>query len=306
MVISFFMPINENPHVQAFLQYLTFQKRYSQNSIISYENDLRSFFDFLEITFGPLAISEVKPTFVRSWLADLKEQGMESRTINRKISALKSFFKYQIRQGQLQLSPMTTIVSPKNKKRLPQYVEQADMNTLLQHVEFPDDWEGKTQKLLISLFYNTGMRQAELVGLKESQVDTGNSNIKVLGKGNKERVLPLSSEMLKELRDYMNEKRKVFETPDPNFLFVNGKGKKLYPKYVYNVVKQYLSLITTIDKKSPHVLRHSFATHLMNNGAELNAVKELLGHSSLAATQVYTHNTIEKLKDVFKKAHPKA
>ena len=306
MVISFFMPVNDNPHIQAFLQYLTFQKRYSYNSIISYENDLRSFFDFIAMTFGTVALPDIKPTFVRSWLASLKEEGMESRTINRKISALKSFFKYQLRQELITISPMATIVSPKNKKRLPQYVEQADMNTLLSDVEFPEGWEGRTHKLLISLFYNTGMRQAELVGLKETQVDVANGNIKVLGKGNKERVLPLSNEMMKALNAYMNEKKNTFEHADQTFLFVNEKGRKLYPKYVYNVVKQYLSLITTIDKKSPHVLRHSFATHLMNNGAELNAVKELLGHSSLAATQVYTHNTIEKLKDVYKKAHPKA
>ncbi len=306
MVISFFMPVNENPHIQEFLQYLTFQKRYSQHSIISYTNDLTAFFDFILMTFGDTAVPEIKPTFVRSWLASLKEQKMEARTINRKISCLKSFFKYQLRQQSIVVSPMATIISPKNKKRLPQYVEQADMNTLLTQVDFPNTWAGRTNKLLISLFYNTGMRQAELVNLKEAHVDSSNGNIKVLGKGNKERVLPVGAGLLSEITSYMVDKRKEFATADSTFLLVSAKGKKLQPRFIYTVVNQYLSLVTTIDKKSPHVLRHSFATHLMNNGAELNAVKELLGHSSLAATQIYTHNNIEKLKDVFKKAHPKA
>ena len=231
---------------------------------------------------------------------------MESKSLNRKISALKSFFKFQLKQGTLLTSPMDAIISPKTKKRLPQYVEEKDISTLFNYIEFPDDWEGKTHRLLLQLFYNTGMRQAELVNLKESQIDDSNSNIKVLGKGNKERVLPVSAALKLLIRNYSDDKRRQFYQFDKEFLLVNSSGKKLYAKYVYNVVKKYLTAVTTIDKKSPHVLRHTFATHLMNNGADLNAVKELLGHSSLAATQVYTHNTIEKLKDVYKKAHPKA
>jgi integrase/recombinase XerC len=243
---------------------------------------------------------------IRSWLASLKEGKMESKSINRKISALKSFFKFQIREGKLQASPMATIVSPKNKKRLPQFVDEKDVNVLFSHVEFPDDWEGKTDRLLLQLLYNTGMRQGELGSLKERQVDKSNRVIKVLGKGNKERVIPVSVELMNSLLSYISDKTVVFEQFDKDHVLVNAKGRKLYPKYIYNRVKLYLSMVTTIDKKSPHVLRHTFATHLLNNGAELNAVKELLGHSSLAATQVYTHNTIEKLKDVYKKAHPKA
>ena len=231
---------------------------------------------------------------------------MESKSLNRKISALKSFFKFQLKQGTLLTSPMDAIISPKTKKRLPQYVEEKDISTLFNYIEFSDDWEGKTHRLLLQLFYNTGMRQAELVNLKESQIDDSNSNIKVLGKGNKERVLPVSAALKLLIRNYSDDKRRQFYQFDKEFLLVNSSGKKLYAKYVYNVVKKYLTAVTTIDKKSPHVLRHTFATHLMNNGADLNAVKELLGHSSLAATQVYTHNTIEKLKDVYKKAHPKA
>jgi len=300
------MPISEIPQIQPFLDYLAFQKRYSHHTLLSYENDLSAFFLFLNREHDATAITEISPSFVRSWLASLKELGLETKSINRKISALKSFFKYQLKTGGIVKSPMGTIISPKMKKRLPQFVEETDIQTLFKYVEFPDTWEGKTHRLVLELFYNTGMRQAELVNLKERQVDKSSQTIKVLGKGNKERVLPVSRELMASITDYKQQKRTALETADCDNLLVNERGNKLYPKYVYNIVNKYLAAVTTIDKKSPHVLRHTFATHLMNNGADLNAVKELLGHSSLAATQVYTHNTIEKLKDVYKKAHPKA
>lgn len=292
--------------VQDFLDYLKFQKRYSQHTVISYKNDLDSFFYFILNQFGETSLQDIKTTFVRSWLATLKEESMESKSINRKISTLKSFFKYQLRQEKITISPMTGIISPKVNKRLPQFVDTDAMNVLFQHVEFPDDWDGKTQRLLLELFYNTGIRQAELIGLKETQIDKTNNAIKVLGKGSKERVIPVSAHLLKQMKEYAAAKALNFEQYDKTCLLVTASGKKLYPGYVYNTVKKYLGLVTTIDKKSPHVLRHTFATHLMNGGADLNAVKELLGHSSLAATQIYTHNSIEKLKDIHKKAHPKA
>jgi integrase/recombinase XerC len=292
--------------IPQFLDYLSFQKRYSPHTITSYNNDLRSFFDFLAIQFGDMLLAEIKPTFVRSWLADLKQQGMESKSINRKISTLKSFFKYQLRQQTILVSPMTAIISPKVSKRLPQFVDKKDITTLLKDVEFPDTWEGRTDELILQLFYNTGMRQAELTGLKELAVSKTNGTIKVLGKGNKERIIPVSNQLIQRMQEYMEEKRKQLAVFDKEVLLVTASGKKLYPRYVYNAVNKYLALVTTIDKKSPHVLRHTFATHLMNNGADLNAVKELLGHSSLAATQIYTHNSIEKLKNIHKKAHPKA
>jgi integrase/recombinase XerC len=300
------MPITYQKALQFFLDYLKFQKRYSQHTIISYQNDLVSFFDFIQLTFGDTSLADIKATFVRSWLASLKEQGMEAKSITRKISTLKSFFKYQLKEQVIALSPMGTIISPKINKRLPQFVDKTDINTLFSYVEFPDDWQGRTDRVLLQLFYNTGIRQAELVGLKENQVDGYKKSIKVLGKGNKERIIPISPELLELLKAYMANKRKLFEEYNGDVLLVNSKGKKLYPRYVYTAVNKYLSKITTISKKSPHVLRHTFATHLMNNGADLNAVKELLGHSSLAATQIYTHNSIEKLKDIHKKAHPKA
>lgn len=292
--------------ITPFLDYLTYQKRYSPHTTISYKNDLIAFSDFLVMQYGEIPLPEIKTVFIRSWLAELKQQGMESKTINRKISSLKSFFKYQLRQQTIAVSPMAAIISPKINKRLPQFVDKKDIHTLFSHVEFPGTWDGKTQRLILQIFYNTGMRQAELVGLKEQHISKSNGTIKVLGKGNKERILPVSNQLMQEVQEYIAEKRKIHAKYDDTFLLVTASGKKLYPRYVYNTVTKYLALVTTIDKKSPHVLRHTFATHLMNGGADLNAVKELLGHSSLAATQVYTHNTIEKLKDIHKKAHPKA
>lgn len=300
------MPDAFQKYLQEFLDYLKYQKRYSQHTIVSYQTDLTAFFEYITFTFNPEGLPDIKAPIIRSWLASLKEQGLESKSINRKISALKSFFKYQLRRLAIDTSPMATVISPKVNKRLPQFVDKKDVETLFIHVEFPDNWKGRTDKTILELFYNTGIRQAELVNLKESQVDVFKNIIKVLGKGNKERIIPISQSLVEKLKAYMAEKRQLLESPDTLFLLVSNKGIKLYPKYVYTVVNNYLKQVTTIDKKSPHVLRHTFATHLMNNGADLNAVKELLGHSSLAATQIYTHNTIEKLKDIHKKAHPKA
>ncbi len=290
----------------SFIEYLKFEKRYSPHTIRAYGDDLIFFFDYLILNFGELSLKEIKPAFIRSWLAKQKEEGASAKTINRRISSLKSFFKYLLRQEVIEVSPMTTIVSPKQSKRLPAYVEQKDTEVLFQYVEFPDNWEGLMNKMILELLYCSGMRLSELISLKEIQVDLHKNTLKVLGKGNKERLIPFSHEMKASLAHYLKEKHSQFEASAFEFLLVNERGGKLNPKYVQLVVKKYLSQITTIEKKSPHVLRHTFATHLMNNGAELNAVKELLGHSSLAATQIYTHNTIEKLKDIHKKSHPKA
>lgn len=300
------MPQSPQQHIRSFLDYLKFQKRYSQHTIISYQNDLETFFAFLESQYGETDLGDIRHPFIRSWLAQLKAEGASSKTINRKISSLRSFFKFHIRQENITASPMSVITSPKTGKRLPQFVEKSDIDTLFSHVEFPDDWAGRTERLLIQILYNTGIRKAELIGIRENQVERRNCSIKVLGKGSKERVVPVSNALMQDILAYMAEKKDQLEYADKEFLLVTDKGKKLQPRYVYSVVRKYLSMVTTIDKKSPHILRHTFATHLANNGADLNAVKELLGHSSLAATQIYTHNTIEKLKDVFKKAHPKA
>jgi integrase/recombinase XerC len=292
------MHINQTS-VQTFLEYLKFQKRYSQHTIISYENDLTNFFDFIEINYGPLSLTGISTTLIRTWLANLKQDKIAARSINRKISTLKSFFKYQLRNETIAVSPMATIVSLKVNKRLPSFIEEKDMDTLFQHVEFPDTWEGKTNRLILQIFYQTGIRLSELINLKESQIDKGYSNLKVLGKRNKERIIPINNLLLYPILEYINAKRDNIEIFDTEYLLISDKGKKLQPGYVYKKVKKY-------EKKSPHILRHSFATHLTNNGADINAVKELLGHSSLAATQIYTHNSIEKLKDIHKKTHPKS
>ena len=293
-----------HPEIQSFLDYLQFEKRYSLHTIEAYRNDLDQFFLFLIDSFDSPEISKILPTFIRTWLASLKSDDISSKSINRKASSLKSFFKYLMKMGKLEVSPMITVHTPKINKRLPEFVLEDDMQTLFNHVEFPDNWKGKTERLVLLLFYSTGMRLTELITIKEVDVDYSKSQIKVLGKGNKERIVPISAEMRDSLKEYVAEKSVQIE--GITNLFTDEKGKALQQRKVYTFVNQYLSTITTIKKKSPHILRHSFATHLMNNGASLNAVKELLGHSSLASTQVYTHNTIDKLKDIFKKAHPKA
>ncbi len=293
---------------QPFIDYLKFERRYSAHTVRAYKDDLEQFFSYMETAFGESSISAITTSIVRSWLAGLKEQKIKSKSINRKISSLKSFFKFLLRSGVLEKSPMAGIISPKSGKRLPVYVEEKDMQLLMEHVEFPDNWKGKTDRLLIRMFYNTGVRLTELVTLKNGQLDSNAATIRVLGKGNKERIIPISVALLDEITQYQKD-RMVCHGQDgqekTDTLFVNEKGRALYVKYAYLAVRNWLSHVTTIDKKSPHVLRHSFATHLMNHGADLNSVKELLGHSSLAATQLYTHNSIEKLREVHKKNHPR-
>jgi integrase/recombinase XerC len=294
---------------QPFIDYLKFEKRYSAHTIRAYRDDLDQFFSWLETTFGETALPAISTPFIRSWLASLKEQKISSKSINRKISSLKSFFKYQLRRGMLDKSPMGGIISPKSGKRLPVYVEEKDMRVLTDQIDFPDDWQGRTERLLILMFYHTGVRLTELVTLKNSQLDTPACTMRVIGKGNKERIIPLNDSLVDEIRQYQNEKQSRLGLDDRNSaetLFVKEDGRSLYVKYAYLAVRKWLSRVTTLDKKSPHVLRHSFATHLMNHGADLNSVKELLGHSSLAATQLYTHNSIEKLREVHKKNHPRA
>jgi integrase/recombinase XerC len=292
--------------IQAFLDYLKFEKRYSPHTIISYHTDISAFFTYLNGIYGTQELTAITHSFIRSWLANLKEKKLTSKSINRKISTLRSFFKYHLKRGAITVLPTVNLVAPKISRRLPVFVKESDTKQLLDTLEkSTEGWKSLNARMLISLFYATGMRVSELINLKERQLDTGRLQLRVLGKGNKERIIPVSKEIMQEIREYQQLKRKTFETR-VEFLFVTDKGKKLYAKYAWLLVNKYLGQVSTLDKKSPHVLRHTFATHLMNNGAELNAVKELLGHASLAATQVYTHNTIEKLKDVHKKAHPKS
>jgi integrase/recombinase XerC len=300
------MPELTQTYIQSFIDYLKFQKRYSLFTVRAYQDDLVQFFDYLQLQFGKLHLNEIGHSYVRSWLASLKERKISAKTINRKISSLKSFFKYLVKTAELDQTPMSKVISPKIGRRLPDFIRIEDSTKLIGSLKNTDDWRSLNTRMLITIFYNTGMRLSELINLREEQVDFQKRQIKVLGKGNKERLIPVSADLVATIRDYIASKRKTFGKAD-EVLLVTEKGRKMYAKYPYLVVKSFLaSEVQPLHKKSPHILRHSFATHLSNNGADLNAIKDLLGHSSLAATQVYTHNTIEKLKDVYKKAHPKA
>ena len=298
------MPVPLSITIAAFLDYLKFEKRYSQHTIISYQNDLQQFQAFLQAQFETENIEDIRSVMVRGWLVELMEDKRTATSIHRKLSSLRSYFKFQLKKGLLQKIPLDNIQAPKKGKRLPAFIKENELSgkEILSGLSV---WNQRNSDLIIELFYGTGMRLSELVNLKETQVDFLKSQVKVLGKGNKERIIPVSTGLVDQIKHYQTEKKRLFEMHS-DYLLVTSSGKKLYPKYVYRLVKSVLNNYSTLDKKSPHILRHTFATHLLNNGAELNAVKELLGHSSLASTQVYTHNTIEKLKSVYQKAHPKA
>jgi len=288
--------------VNKFLEYLEFEKRYSKHTIVSYKTDLLQFDVYLSVLFE-VGIEEATHVMIRSWMVTLVESGISSRTINRKKSTLQVFYKYLKAKVLIQESPMQKVVAPKVEKRLPHYVKKQDMESLFSEVEFTNDFSGSRDRLILELFYSTGMRLSELVELKEGSVLE--DSIKVIGKRNKERMIPITGVMRGKIIDYIRFKRNEFPGSTQS-LFVTDKGEKLYQKFVYRKVKQYLSLVTSQSKKSPHVLRHTFATHMLDNGAELNGIKEMLGHASLSATQVYTHNSIEKLKNVYKQAHPRS
>lgn len=285
----------------SFLQYLQFEKRLSRHTILAYSGDLEQFYSYIQTTYEIKKLSDINHTVIRSWVVEMMEQKISPRSVNRKITTLKTFYKYLLRQGTVTENPMLKIMSPKTSKRLPVFVEKDNMNTLIDTIAFGDDLEGVRNKLIIELFYATGIRLSELINLKLVNVDLEACQIKVLGKRNKERIIPFNNEIKNSIQDYMDKKPGL----PGEFLFQLKSGKKMYEKFVYRIVNEYLSMITTVDKKSPHVLRHTFATHMLNNGADLNAIKELLGHANLAATQVYTHNTVEKLKNIHKQAHPK-
>ena len=290
-------------HTDSFFSYLKHEKRYSANTIISYKNYISQFFSFLKKTYGVEEVSVVSHMHLRSWMAAMMEEKITARSVNRKISSLRTYFRFLLRKGAVEKDPTVKIVTPKISKRLPVYVEEADTQKLFEEIEFRDGFPGKRDKLILEILYATGMRLSELVNLKESQINRSRGEVKVIGKGNKERIIPVDQKLLGIIEEYISEKKQIALN---EFLIVTDEGKKAYPKLVYRVVRKYLEQVTTVDKKSPHTMRHTFATQLLNSGADLNAVKELLGHASLAATQVYTHNSIEKLKDIYKQAHPKA
>jgi len=292
---------------ERFLDYIAFEKRYSQHTINAYRSDLDQFFLFLADQYKIDDINQADHQVIRSWIVSLMETGHTARTVNRKITTLKSYFKYLIKDGKLQENPMSRVIAPKTSQRLPSFVEQENMNTLFNSIIFEEGYTGIRDRMIMELFYATGMRLSELIGLKDTDVDLFKNMLKVTGKRNKERIIPFTKGMADLLSNYLEMKRKAFTgVAEDSFLFLSDKGEKLYPRMVNRIVHKYLDQVTTISKRSPHIIRHTFATHMLNNGADLNAIKEILGHANLAATQVYTHNTIEKLKSIYKQAHPRA
>jgi integrase/recombinase XerC len=293
-----------HPSVEKFIQYLRYERRYSPHTVTAYELDLTQWSVYLASAYDGPAPAAVTTPMVRSWLAELKEEGISSRSINRKISSLQSYYRYLMKLGEVTRTPMATVIPPKVQKRLPSFVAEEDIQRLLVQLSGDREWIGRTEYLILCILYAAGLRVSELVNWRRDQFDPSNRQMRVTGKGNKERIIPLSPALIRLMEDYLRQRPTEWEeVPE---VFVHPGGKKWTARQVYDIVRKHLSRVTTIQKKSPHILRHSFATHLMNNGAELMAVKELLGHSSLAATQVYTHNSIEQLKEVFRKSHPRA
>ena len=292
--------------INTFLKYLQFEKRYSLHTVLSYQTDLVQFEQFLKTTFPDITPDSAYHSVIRSWIIHLSEKKMDPPSINRKIACLRSYYKFLLREDVISVSPMLKIKVLKTKRKLPHFVQEADMVSLLDHGVFGDDHKGRREALILELFYGTGMRLSEMISLRENQINFREQTLKVLGKRNKERVIPFSGSLVSVIEAYRTARNKEVKTKDNGLLLVTDKGEKLYPVMVNRIVKKYLKLYSSVEKKSPHVLRHTYATHLLNKGAEINAVKDLLGHSSLAATQVYTHNTIEKLKKTFDQAHPKA
>ncbi|MBK6265494.1 tyrosine-type recombinase/integrase [Marivirga sp. S37H4] len=292
--------------LNTFLKYLQFEKRYSVNTLVSYRSDLDQFAAFLENQYQLKDLLLAEHRHIRSWIVAMMQQKISPRSINRKMASLRMFYKFAISREKISQSPVQKIQALKVSKDLPQFVHEADINDLLTLFEFEDDFEGSRDAFVMELLYGTGIRLSELIGLRLKDFDLYASTIKVLGKGSKERVIPFHNALKERLDHYLLHKKEHLFHTESEPLIVTNKGEKSYPMLIYRIVKKYLDQCTTIDKRSPHVLRHTFATHLLNKGADLNAVKDLLGHSSLAATQVYTHNSLDKLKAVFDQAHPKA
>jgi integrase/recombinase XerC len=291
--------------IDSFLKYLEFEKRLSRHTVLAYHTDLQQFSDFLSNTFPDIKSETADYGIIRSWIISLVESGIEPLSVNRKIACLRSYYKFLLRQELINKDPMMKIKVLKTKKQLPSFVKESDMVKVLDQTEFGNNFHDARDKAILEIFYGTGIRLSELLTLKENNIDLRSQTIKVIGKRNKERVIPFSAGLISVLNEYKTHRNKEIERKDHGFFFVTEKGEPCYPQMIYRRVKKYLEQ-TSSERKSPHALRHTYATHLLNKGAEINAVKDLLGHTSLAATQVYTHNSMEKLKKVFEQAHPKA
>lgn len=289
----------------SFLDYLQYERNYSEETIKSYREDLRQFEEFAREEIGDSAPSEVKAELVREWIVSLMDRGYTSTSINRKLSSLRSFYKFLLRKGEVAVNPLQKITGPKNKKPLPAFLRESDMDRLLDEVDFGEGFKGCRDHMIIEMFYATGVRLSELIGLDNKDVDFSSSLIKVTGKRNKQRLIPFGEELKIAMMEYVDVRNEAVPIRT-NAFFVRENGERLSRSIVENLVKRNLSKVVTLKKRSPHVLRHTFATTMLNNEAELGAVKELLGHSSLATTEIYTHTTFEELKKVYKQAHPRA
>lgn len=291
--------------IEKYLKYLRYERNYSSHTEISYSEDLLQFATFLKNECEDIDIKSVDADIIRKWVVSLMENKLTARSANRKLSALKSFFKYLLRTGEVTKDPTRRVSGPKIKRPLPSFVDDKDMELVLAEVDGESIFEQVRNKTMLELFYVTGMRRAELIGLKDTDIDFSAGNIQVTGKRNKQRLIPFSNNTKSLLEEYIIIRNEQVENLS-GYLFVKKNGEKLYPMLVYRIVSQNLKWIPTLSKTSPHVLRHTFATAMLNNGADINAVKELLGHSSLAATEIYTHTSFEELKKIYNKAHPRA
>ena len=290
-------------YVTQFLKYLELEKRYSPNTVSSYSVDLNQFQDYLKLTYDADVIS-VNYQMIRSWVLQLTDS-IQSKSVNRKITSLKSFYKYLFLMGKIKSNPALKLSYSKVAKKIPSFIIEDQINSLLDNFTFENNYDGFLDRLIIDLFYSTGIRRSELINIKLFDVDLSANRLKVLGKRNKERFVPLNKELKKSMESYLEQRNDISNVIDKSFFLITKKGKKLYPSLVYRRVRKYL-LMTSSNKINPHVLRHTFATHMLNNGADLNAIKEMLGHANLAATQIYTHNSIKELKSVYNNAHPRA
>ncbi len=291
--------------LNSFIDYLVKERNYSNNTIIAYKNDLNVFKNYCLKEFKHENLRTTDYSYIRSWIVSLVESGLTNRSVNRKISVLRSYFNFLLKIGEIEKNPLKNHKPLKEEKKVQVPFSENEINLLLNGNYFTKDYEGTMIKTLIELFYSTGLRLSEVTNLKRTSVDLVNKKIKVLGKRNKERIIPIIDPLKNQLFKYQELKREIIEESENQFFFVDKKNLKLKNIYVYKLVNNYLNKVSTKSKRSPHMLRHSFATHLLNNGADINSVKELLGHASLAATQIYTHTSMEKIKSIYKKSHPR-
>jgi len=292
-------------HQESFLQHLALERRLSPHTLTAYRNDLEGFVSYMKENQCLASVSEARHLHIRGWAASQMQAGQSARSVNRRLSCLKTYFKYLKNRGLVENDPMKKVTPPKMGKRLPVFLQESELATLFSQIEFPPDYQGRMERLMLEILYATGMRRSELVGLKTADIDLGRMVFRVQGKGNRERLAPFARYLAAFIEEFLALRAETFPTTAEPWLFLDKKGRHVQPERVYRVVRKYLSMVTTAEQRSPHVLRHSFATHLSNRGADLNAIKELLGHASLAATQIYTHNTIDRLIDIYEQAHPK-